>query len=1015
MKRKINYLPVLMIVLSLFNKNDFAQPVLQTPANNSTGYKFTKVTYNWDTVSSAASYDLIVCNDTASTASYKKTYSGILNNSYQPAADYLDYGTKYYWKVRAKIGAVYTDYSNYFTFTTGAPGNSIGIDANASITFDHTTGTITQIIYKKGSGNPLLDTTQNSKNKFGLGRINNETGTKLVSWSETSGTYIYNYENVAYGSKTLTITWSANGIKVDMNINLSAGKAATLNAVWQPGGDKGPIHDYMLYAANANLLNKTKLTYPGVSSVVYSGNTILSAMVDDRYNEYAGFKSSAPVQTNIQQGLAFGPAFTYSSSTSPQSFTLSFGVLDKTNFFNWANNKYIIVSDPAAGLNILDQSSPTVKWESFGVSSKLNIYLSTDNGSTFNTILASNMTDNGSYIVTLPNLSAKVPINNCIMKVTTGTTVNGYSGKFSIVSNKCSIFSVPVTLTGAPTDTVIVPVLVSPAAGDSIYAFDIRLFYNKDNLTYSKSIADSSLNNWSLDVTNNTASGYLQIGGYNNVGNAITLRDTLVKLKFYIKPTSRVGTQSALTINNTYLSAANSVAKPLPVTGIDGMLTLYTRASGFLRYIVSKKPITGAKMIAFIDTVADDTTFGSTNSGGYFDFSNQTPGSVIKLMPIRNLSLPTSINDAVTATDALKAFGGRDGGSTPLTPLQNIVADINGDGKLNSTDAYAILKISTGELTAADFGQSNWVFIDSNYAITNANWALAPQNKFYLPLDSVKTTQSFWGAIRGNVSGNYGLPASLNKSSAVTNGLQDVASTVEFSVPTNINALPGDTVALPLNVKLNGKTIGAFNASFQLNNNLLTYAGVFVQGPSMPSNKGWMISTYCAPGGKFNIGAADFSDVISPIFSDGSVAVFKFIVSAQAKIGDSSQIVLSGFSASDSKLNNLSITGVNGKITVASVSSTKNGTVIYEYNLAQNYPNPFNPATTIEYSIKKQSNVEIEIYNAIGQRISTLVNGIQEAGNYKLNWNAKNFASGIYFYRIKAGEFTQIKKMILLK
>jgi hypothetical protein len=1015
MKRKISYLPFLMIIMSLFNKADFAQPALQTPANNSTGYTFTKVTYNWNAVDSATSYDLVVCDDTASTASYKKTYSGIKDNSYQSAADYLDFGTQYYWKVRAKVGATYTDYSNYFTFTTGTPSNSIGTDVNASITFDHTTGTITQIIYKKGSGNPLLDTTQNAKNKLGLGRINNETGTKVASWSEALGNYIYNYENSAYGSKTIAITWSVNGIKVDMNINLAAGKAATLNAVWQPGGDKGPLHDHILYASNASLLNKTNLTYPGVSSVLYSGNTIFSAMVDDRYNEYVGFKSSTPIQTTIQQGLAFGPAFTYSSSTSPQTLTLSFAVMNKTNYFSWTPYRYILVYAPTEGTNLLDQSSPTIKWETFDVYTKLNINLSTDGGSTFNAIMASNITDNGSYVVTLPNFSAKVPLNNCIVRVSAGTLESGYSGIFSIVSNKSSVFSVPVNLTGAPTDTVMIPVLVSPGAGDSIYTFDIRLFYNKDNLTYSKSIADSSLTNWSLDVTNNTTNGYLQIGGYNNGGNAITLSDTLVKLKFYIKPTSRVGIQSALTINNSYLSAANSVAKSLPVTAIDGMLTLYTRASGFLRYIVSKKPITGAKMIAFIDTVARDTAFGSTNSGGYFDFSNQTPGSVIKLMPIRDLSLPASINDAVSATDALKAFGGRDGGPAPLTPLQNIVADINGDGKLNSTDAYAILKISTGELTAADFGQSNWVFVDSNYSITNANWASAPQNKIYQPLDSVKTTQSFWGAIRGNVSGNYGLPASLNKSSAVTNGLQDVASTVEFSVPVNLNALPGDTIALPLNVKLNGKTIGAFNASIQLNNNLLTYAGVFVPGSSMPSNKGWMISTNFTSGGKFNIGAADFSDVMSPISNDGSVAVFKFVVSNQAKTGDTSQIALSGFSVSDSKLNNLSVTGINGKITVASVSSTKNDKLHYEYNLSQNYPNPFNPSTTIEYSIKKQSNVEVEIYNAIGQRISVLVNGIQEAGNYKLNWNAKNFASGIYFYRIRAGEFTQIKKMILLK
>ena len=85
------------------------------------------------------------------------------------------------------------------------------------------------------------------------------------------------------------------------------------------------------------------------------------------------------------------------------------------------------------------------------------------------------------------------------------------------------------------------------------------------------------------------------------------------------------------------------------------------------------------------------------------------------------------------------------------------------------------------------------------------------------------------------------------------------------------------------------------------------------------------------------------------------------------------------------------------------------------YALEQNYPNPFNPATTIKYSIAKQSNVTLKVYDMLGSEIATLVNEEKPAGVYEINFNASNLASGIYFYKIQAGSFVETKKMILLK
>ena len=86
-----------------------------------------------------------------------------------------------------------------------------------------------------------------------------------------------------------------------------------------------------------------------------------------------------------------------------------------------------------------------------------------------------------------------------------------------------------------------------------------------------------------------------------------------------------------------------------------------------------------------------------------------------------------------------------------------------------------------------------------------------------------------------------------------------------------------------------------------------------------------------------------------------------------------------------------------------------------EYGLSDNYPNPFNPVTKIEYAISVRSKVSLIIYNLLGEEVTRLINDRQNAGYHSVTWNASNFASGIYFYRLQADDFVQTRKMVLLK
>lgn len=94
---------------------------------------------------------------------------------------------------------------------------------------------------------------------------------------------------------------------------------------------------------------------------------------------------------------------------------------------------------------------------------------------------------------------------------------------------------------------------------------------------------------------------------------------------------------------------------------------------------------------------------------------------------------------------------------------------------------------------------------------------------------------------------------------------------------------------------------------------------------------------------------------------------------------------------------------------------TNEGNLAESFQLEQNYPNPFNPSTSIRFSLPGSEFVELSIYNQLGQKVETLINKQMAAGSYSLTWNAADLPSGVYFYRLQAGNQQQLKKAILMK
>jgi hypothetical protein len=147
-------------------------------------------------------------------------------------------------------------------------------------------------------------------------------------------------------------------------------------------------------------------------------------------------------------------------------------------------------------------------------------------------------------------------------------------------------------------------------------------------------------------------------------------------------------------------------------------------------------------------------------------------------------------------------------------------------------------------------------------------------------------------------------------------------------------------------------------------------------------------------------------------YSNISTEVGKTILRPGNKIGSLTGIVYYSFNQykfvprTDADFVNVVLTGVD---------ESTGSPVPASYALAQNYPNPFNPSTVIEYSVPVGGDVSLKIYNLLGQEVRSLVNTVQPAGRYTVRFDAGSLSTGVYFYRMQAGSFTQIRKMVLVK
>jgi hypothetical protein len=154
------------------------------------------------------------------------------------------------------------------------------------------------------------------------------------------------------------------------------------------------------------------------------------------------------------------------------------------------------------------------------------------------------------------------------------------------------------------------------------------------------------------------------------------------------------------------------------------------------------------------------------------------------------------------------------------------------------------------------------------------------------------------------------------------------------------------------------------------------------------------------------------------IWDDGEIDTLIATIWYDGHMGNINQLVLLGYSCFVSKPGSYGVTTIHNFVKefsindVLGVKDTKNS---LSFELSQNYPNPFNPTTTINFSLAKASDVTLSVYNLLGQKVATVINKYLASGTHSYQFDGSKLASGVYVYRITAGNFTDTKKMVLLK
>jgi hypothetical protein len=526
-------------------------------------------------------------------------------------------------------------------------------------------------------------------------------------------------------------------------------------------------------------------------------------------------------------------------------------------------------------------------------------------------------------------------------------------------------------------------------------------------------------------------------------GGHITKEGLFVTLRYAIPAGTNLGSTSLLTFSE--LSALDSNARPRVVGRKNGKLTVIKTPSiaGNVKYCSptgggnSSKPVAGLTATLSRNGVLAQEK--QTDAAGSYALADILPRPKYRVELHRASG---GIGSAIGPTDALLALHAVSG-AVNLKGCQKLAADVNGNARIDSTDAQLIFDRFLG--TISQFPVGDWRAFPASYDIdaTPEAWKTAPRGIDYPLFLRDQLEQNHYAVVRGDVNLDW-KPASSSAQALVK-----TEAPLQLSLA-SIEVVPG-TATMTWQVRLDGAALerGIYALGFDLqypassleiinvrwgnvisreglqaNYRILTKTPISESDTTEPKNE--MLT------GRLRFGG--FSTSSAAIRAAGILLEIEARWKAEMPAGTSLPIriinteAMIGASEATPSLNKghgsatfeaIEVAVVDGSVQIAALPT--------EFALQPNYPNPFNPTTQIRYQLPEPATVKLEIFNALGQKVRTLVNDVQQAaGFYVVAWDGRNEAgvmvtNGIYFYQMKAqslqgeGGFSKTRKMMMLQ
>ncbi|MCB2198626.1 T9SS type A sorting domain-containing protein [bacterium] len=421
------------------------------------------------------------------------------------------------------------------------------------------------------------------------------------------------------------------------------------------------------------------------------------------------------------------------------------------------------------------------------------------------------------------------------------------------------------------------------------------------------------------------------------------------------------------------------------VTYNDGWLAGLTlmNISGNIAYNTNGNVVDGVT----VDLTGDATASTTTDENGDYSFSDLEPGTYY-VTPSYEVEGHTSVN----ALDVFRIQQHIATDPSFTDGFQYVASDVDGGTTVSTIDAYKIQRVIV--VLDTNFTRGDWNFIPTNYGTNTSNWDSAwDEWAVGLVTDDV-TGVNFDGVRIGDVNNTW-----PNNFVAAKTGNEEVSGNLYL---TDATVNPGEATTVEL--RANGLAeVGVVEFHIEYDPEMIS-----LEDMDLSALPGAVSSDV---DGEIHVVWVNVQSALP--CDDRTLATFEF---QAAETSGASEITLNDVVMGNSQGHELNPAVDNGTVTVSATTSLEgDNALVTEWALRPAYPNPFNAYTTISFDVKDASNVRIQVYNVLGDLVTTLVNDNLAQGRYNASLNANTLSSGTYFVVMKSSGFNKIQKIVLLK